>query len=133
MIQKRNWKCYWWAYVLHFLSGIALVAGIFFGGIWRVFALVGLVIELFYQFVEFLKWKDTPARDVKDIKVGYYLGILVVVICAILQGSAKQPKELEPGIVHTKGVFLPWAEWQSQLWVWAVSLGWHLDKFYRVR
>ena len=52
------------------------------GGVWRTFALVGLAVEMFYQLVEFLRRGDTPARDVKDVKLGYY-GVVAtfVLIC----------------------------------------------------
>ena len=89
----RNWKRYWWAYIVlavivlvqigvilghcDGVSGALAAIGIVVGGFWRMLAIMGIVLELFYQFVEFLKYRDTPARDVKDIKIGYYVTIAV--------------------------------------------------------
>ena len=57
-LPPRNWRRYWWAYLLHGLSGGLAAIGILKGGVWRTFALVGLAVELFYQLVEFMRRGD---------------------------------------------------------------------------
>ena len=90
LIPPRDWRRYWWAYLLHGLSGGLAAVGILMGGVWRTFALVGLAVEMFYQLVEFLRRGDTPARDVKDVKLGYYFTIGAIILICWLTGRKQQ-------------------------------------------
>ena len=78
-IPDRQWK-YLPSYVGHALIGFSTSIGIIYGGVWRTLAIVGIAIQLVYQYVEFLRRRDTPARDVADMTAGYYLGIGAVAL-----------------------------------------------------
>ena len=72
---KRNWGKWGLGYISHWATG--LVAGFLLTTtIWP--AGLGLVACLLtYQVVEFLKYRDTVALDVKDVTIGVGVGILI--------------------------------------------------------
>ena len=63
-----DWKHHWYNHLGHALLGI-LVAGIVCSG-WAVAGCAILTCYLVYQWLEFLRRGDTPARDVKVFMVG---------------------------------------------------------------
>ena len=73
-IPPRNWRKYGYGYVGHGLMGAVVAFGIYLGGVFRVLAIVGIAIQLVYQWLEFLRRGDTPGRDTGDIFAGYLVG-----------------------------------------------------------
>ena len=54
--------------------------GIVIGGPFLVLAIVGLTIQLVYQWLSFLKKGDTPGRDVGDVFAGFLVAVVVFVL-----------------------------------------------------
>ena len=71
-IPPRNWKRWGLAYASHWLVGAVL--GVLIAGLAPVVGCAGLAIILVYQWVEFLRRGDTPARDILDYGVGFAVG-----------------------------------------------------------
>ena len=77
----RDWKRHWWGYVTHWGQGA--IAG------WYVIdfpipAFTLLALGVAYQWAGFVKKGDTVALDIKDIAVGYAVGVAARVICVWL-------------------------------------------------
>ena len=78
--ESRNWKKDGHNYIGHGLIGAACVVGIVIGGPFLVLAIVGLTIQLVYQWLSFLKKGDTPGRDVGDVFAGFLVAVVVFVL-----------------------------------------------------
>ena len=82
--EPRNWKKDGHNYIGHGLIGAACVVGIVIGGPFLVLAIVGLTIQLVYQWLSFLKKGDTPGRDVGDVFAGFLVAVVVFVLWLLL-------------------------------------------------
>ena len=64
----RDWKKHWHSYLGHALLGVLSAVMILDG--WEVSGTVITACYLTYQYVEFLRRGDTPARDIADFILG---------------------------------------------------------------
>ena len=70
---KRNWKKWWLGYLSHIAIGYGAAR------LMRKRPLEGiglLGLSSAYQALEYAKWKDSVAVDMKDLMIGYGLGLL---------------------------------------------------------
>ena len=77
-LPPRDWKAHWYSYLGHWFLGVLVAAMILNGAIASGFAI--LICYLVYQYVEFKRRGDTPARDVADFMVGL-VPVLVLRYC----------------------------------------------------
>ena len=77
-LPPRDWRKHWHSYLGHWLLGVWVAAMILDGWISSGFAI--LICYLVYQYVEFKRRGDTPARDVADFMVGM-VPLLVLGYC----------------------------------------------------
>lgn len=95
-LPPRSWRRHWSGYLGHGLIGVAVALGIFLGGVWLVLAITGLVIQLTYQGLSFLRKRDTPGRDVGDVFAGYLIAIIVIVGLILWRSFRLKSKTREP-------------------------------------
>ena len=73
----RDWSKHWWGYTTHWGQGLA--AGVL--SIHEPTAAVGILgIGVAYQWAGWVRKGDTVALDIKDIGIGYAVGLA----CAVL-------------------------------------------------
>lgn len=81
-VPPRDWARWWWAYLLHALTGFVastgmLVAPAYFGDPSIVpFAMLPVLVAA-RQTIEFLRRWDTPGRDMGDHLTGFVIGLFI--------------------------------------------------------
>lgn len=91
-IPPRDWARWWWAYLLHALTGLVassgmLVAPVHYGDLSIVpFAMLPVLVAV-RQALEFARRGDTPGRDLGDHLVGFVVGLFAAP--AALAGLAR--------------------------------------------
>lgn len=73
-IPKRNWRRWGLAYASHWLTGG--VIGALVAGMDPLVGCAGLALIIAYQWLEFERRHDTPARDLLDYGTGFAVGVL---------------------------------------------------------